>query len=230
MADQFSERLKLALGDRSIVELAAAVDIAPNTLRTYMSGVMPKFTIGFALARNLGVCPEWLALGSGSMLPSRNADLSIDTKGNMIIPYLPHECFSSQQTGWHESRAELIAGLSVSSDWIRFELGEVDLNSLRVLYIEGDSMVPYLRNGNLVFVSMIYDETDITEGVYVLRFSGNLVVRRVQYTLENKYLLRPENHSYGDYEVERSLCSYGVCRPDCLVSFVGRILYVGHKL
>ena len=230
MAKEFCERLRLAIGDRPVADVAEAAGVAPNTLRTYLSGAIPKLTVGFSLARVLAVCPEWLAEGTGPMRPAGEEFCGMGGPGRVNISYLPLEYFSSRQLGWHESRSKLVDGFGVSFNWAISELNANDLRQLWILYIDGDSMSPHLRNGNLIFVSGVKSESDIAEGVYVMRFSDMLVVRRLMFSLEGNFLIRPDNPAYGEYEVEKSLCSYGDGSNGSMVTILGRVIYVGHKI
>lgn len=68
--------------------------------------------------------------------------------------------------------------LAFKKDWIRQEL-HVSSDNLRLIYVEGDSMEPDLRAGDIVLI----DHTDISarrEGIYVLRMDGALLVKMLQ--------------------------------------------------
>ena len=68
--------------------------------------------------------------------------------------------------------------LAFKKDWIRREL-HVSSDNLRLIYVEGDSMEPDLRAGDIVLL----DHTDTSarrEGIYVLRMDGALLVKMLQ--------------------------------------------------
>lgn len=68
--------------------------------------------------------------------------------------------------------------LAFKKDWIRREL-HVSSDNLRLIYVEGDSMEPDLRAGDIVLL----DHTDTSarrEGIYVLKMDGALLVKMLQ--------------------------------------------------
>lgn len=73
---------------------------------------------------------------------------------------------------------EPVDALAFKGDWIRQTL-RVAPDDLRLIYVEGDSMEPDLRAGDIILV----DHTDRTarrEGIYVIRMDGSLLVKQLQ--------------------------------------------------
>jgi phage repressor protein C with HTH and peptisase S24 domain len=71
-----------------------------------------------------------------------------------------------------------VDALAFKADWIRREL-HVAPEDLRLIYVEGDSMEPDLRAGDIILV----DHTDTLarrEGIYVIRMDGALLVKQLQ--------------------------------------------------
>jgi phage repressor protein C with HTH and peptisase S24 domain len=68
--------------------------------------------------------------------------------------------------------------LAFKEDWIRREL-RASPDDLRLIYVQGDSMEPDLRAGDIILI----DHTDTharREGIYVLRMEDALLVKQVQ--------------------------------------------------
>lgn len=66
----FSERLRVALGDRSAYSLSKSLDVSTSTAEKWLKGISePGLSNLCALARNLGVTIQWLAAGEGPMRP-----------------------------------------------------------------------------------------------------------------------------------------------------------------
>jgi phage repressor protein C with HTH and peptisase S24 domain len=68
--------------------------------------------------------------------------------------------------------------LAFKEDWIRQEVRAAP-GDLRLIFVEGDSMVPDLRPGDIVMI----DHTDTSarrEGAYVIRMDGALLVKTLQ--------------------------------------------------
>lgn len=71
-----------------------------------------------------------------------------------------------------------VDALAFRDEWIRQTL-RVAPNDLRLIYVEGDSMEPDLRSGDIILI----DHTDRTarrEGIYVIRMDGSLLVKQIQ--------------------------------------------------
>jgi SOS-response transcriptional repressor LexA len=71
-----------------------------------------------------------------------------------------------------------VEALAFKEDWIRQTLRAAP-GDLRLIYVEGDSMEPDLRPGDIILL----DHTDTTarrEGIYVIRMEGGLLVKQVQ--------------------------------------------------
>lgn len=72
----FSERLRIALGDRSAYSLSKSLDISTSTAEKWLKGISePGLSNLCALARNLGVTIQWLAAGEGPMRVNAPAPL-----------------------------------------------------------------------------------------------------------------------------------------------------------
>ncbi|TAK48756.1 MAG: hypothetical protein EPO23_06465, partial [Xanthobacteraceae bacterium] len=68
--------------------------------------------------------------------------------------------------------------LAFKEEWIRQELHAAP-GDLRLIFVEGDSMVPDLHPGDIILI----DHTDTTarrEGAYVIRMDGALLVKSLQ--------------------------------------------------
>lgn len=218
----FSERLRIAIGSRPINEIAEEMNMPPRTLRSYLGDVIPKAPVAFDLARILGVNPEWLVLGIGVMRSWEGQTIQ--------IPYIAKVCFSLQQQRWHKYRAKIAEEIGVSSHWVKYEFPDVNLESLRFLYIEGDAMAPSLRNGNLALVSLVEGDSTPPDGIYVMRFSGMLAIRLLQSAPGDRFLLQAENPSYSHYEIESNQVGYGESCGSTLVTIIGRVIYVSRKV
>ena len=93
--------------------------------------------------------------------------------------YLPlYDVHASAGNG-HAMDAEAVTDvLAFKEDWIRREL-RASPSDLNLIYVQGDSMEPDLRAGDIVLL----DHTDTRasrEGFYVIRMDGALLVKQLQ--------------------------------------------------
>lgn len=65
--DSFAERLKLAIGDRSVNSFAKEAGLNEGSIRGYLRGGLPAIDKAKAMADAAGVSLEWLASGVGPM-------------------------------------------------------------------------------------------------------------------------------------------------------------------
>ncbi|TSK08570.1 MAG: bacteriophage CI repressor [Geobacter sp.] len=76
---QFKDRLKLAIGDKSINSFAQKCEMPESLLRKYLSGVtLPGLDKLVAITKTAGVSINWLATGEG---PVRSNELQKDRVG-----------------------------------------------------------------------------------------------------------------------------------------------------
>lgn len=62
----FGDRLRRAIGDRSILSFAKECGISDSLVRKYLAGSLPGLDKAVAMARVGGVSLSWLATGEGS--------------------------------------------------------------------------------------------------------------------------------------------------------------------
>ena len=236
MGDGFAGRLRGAMDERgmTITKLAEDVGVALSTMRGYLAGASPRVEVAFAISEILGVDIRWLVLGQGVKHPGQSlvGHTTIAPESATHIPYLAEEYFAKEEyNSFHFHRKEMLSNFRVGEEWLKSELGHVDIASLRLICVADDSMSPNLRHGNLVIVSLL-SGTDIpTNGVYAVRFSNSLFIRRFDYGPSGIVRMKADNSEYTYYDMSKDDITMGVDheRPG-LVSVVGRILYVGHRI
>ena len=67
--------------------------------------------------------------------------------------------------------------ISFEPSWLRSEIG-VCPNNVFLMLVDGDSMLPTLKNGSMIMVNR--DVDNLSDGVYVMRHDNNLLVKRLQ--------------------------------------------------
>ena len=73
--------------------------------------------------------------------------------------------------------------------------------TLKMLRISTDSMEPLIPNGSIVMYDAGVQEY-ICDGLYVILFDNQLMLRRLQSTQNNKYIVKSENPRYQDFQAE----------------------------
>tara|TARA_R110002050_G_scaffold269917_1_gene412456 strand:+ start:65239 stop:66072 length:834 start_codon:yes stop_codon:yes gene_type:complete len=116
---------------------------------------------------------------------------------------------------------EVIDSLAFKNEWIHNEL-HVNPSHLYLIYVEGESMEPSLRPGDVILVDHS-DNTARRDGIYVLRMDGALLVKRLQRLPGAKIKVSSDNPIYDTYEVD--LAKVGVD-----ISIIGRVVWTGRRI
>ncbi|SJN60103.1 HTH-type transcriptional regulator PrtR [Vibrio ruber DSM 16370] len=86
-----------------------------------------------------------------------------------------------------------------SESFINNELG-VNPKHIFLMPVKGDSMYPTLKNGSLVMVNRV--EQYSGDGIYVFRFDGQLMVKRLQFS-KNGLSVVSDNSNYEKWELSK---------------------------
>ncbi|UTV27513.1 LexA family transcriptional regulator [Photobacterium atrarenae] len=86
-----------------------------------------------------------------------------------------------------------------SEAFIHNEIG-VNPNNIFLMPVKGDSMYPTLKNGCLVMVNRVDQFTG--DGIYVFRFDGQLMVKRLQFS-KHGLNVTSDNTSYKPWELSK---------------------------
>lgn len=92
---------------------------------------------------------------------------------------------------------------------------------LSVIRVEGDSMGPSLNDGDDILVDLADAGDRLRDGIYVLRFDGTLLVKRLTiHPVGRRVTVQSDNPAYGD------LPDCGLGEIDCL----GRVIWAGRRI
>ena len=228
-SDAFKDRLRLAMKDESVNSFAKRCGMAESVIRKYIAGPsLPGLDKLIAIAETSKANIEWLATGEG---PKDKGSLDMEK----IAPYhtgQPCErCSDNENAKLALYNAEPSAGNGTTFDdehivdWYpvsRKWLKEAGLNekNLVVGAAKGDSMQPTIKDGDLLMLDR--SKTEATAGVYVIRMSGELFVKRVQKNpIDNSVTIKSDNNTYDPI----------VAREDQLsmLDIVGKVVWIGSK-
>jgi phage repressor protein C with HTH and peptisase S24 domain len=181
----------------SLDALSQEAGIPRSTLTTWLTGKVDVPISGIrAIGKVSGLSIHYLATGEGPKLPfagaavagttAREADethyrISAADERMAGLVYLPlyDVRAAAGRNGIAVSNGEHVSDeLAFKEDWIRREL-RVSPADLRLIYVEGDSMEPDLRAGDVILI----DHSDTLarrEGIYVIRMDDALLVKQLQ--------------------------------------------------
>lgn len=168
-----------AAGGAAVVAKRAGV--SPQTINNYISG-RTDATAGFlsVLSAMSGHPVGWFfGEHATSVAQEQRAPYGPAAATREGYVYLPlYDVRASAGKGALSESENAVDVLAFKEDWVRREL-RARPEDLNLIYVEGDSMEPDLRAGDIVLL----DHTDTharREGVYVIRMDGALLVKQLQ--------------------------------------------------
>jgi len=209
--EEFRRRLRLIMQQfGSVADLARAVGVSDNAIYKWVSGRgQPSMISLVNLARAARVSIEWLATGQESKGEARAAE-----SGEYV--YLPPNSVRTAGGRGVQSR-QIVDYVAFKTEWLRRRVG-IDPKSLMLIEAVSDSMAPTIDEGDLLLVDL-RDPRFRHDGVYVLRASGDLPIKRIQRRPDGKLIIRNDNAAYEPTVVAADS-----------VNVVGHVIWIGGKL
>ncbi len=227
-----------AAGISSMAELSRKANIRPNTLTNWRAGrtSSPRKNDMAAVAAALGVQSGWLETGEGEEGPVqtgksgrylRNRALHNQGVHEQIVRYredgdlvhLPiYEPKPSAGRGNHVHLEAAAGDLAFSKTYLR-ELGVVPQAGC-LLQVDGDSMEPALRNGELVLVDRGAAAKPFATGIWVFSIRDALSIKRVQALPSGQFRILSDNPAYEPYTVDPEVDPF---------KLIGRVVWAGRR-
>lgn len=203
--------------------------ISSQAVQKWTVGKVPESRLDVIVKRT-GVSKVWLALGEGEPFPNRQA--------SFIVPHQQHVAVleeSDDPTATHIQIPRYDIKLSAGNGnavWIVresdddplffrkgwFRARHLNPDSLRGMYIRGDSMEPYLQNHDTVIIDTA--DIEIADGeVYAIIFKSHFYVKELR-KIENGVRIISRNPSYEPME------SYHDDPPESFQN-LGRVVWRG---
>lgn len=211
--EEFRRRLRLIMQQfGSVADLARAVGVSDNAIYKWVSGRgQPSMISLVNLARAARVSIEWLATGQEAAKSEARAAES----GEFV--YLPRNSVRTGGGRGSVQSLQIVDYLAFKTEWLRRRIG-IDPKSLMMIEAVSDSMAPTIDEGDLLVVDL-RDPRFRHDGVYVLRASGDLPIKRIQRRPDGKLIIRNDNAAYEPTVVAADS-----------VNVVGHVIWIGGKL
>lgn len=115
---------------------------------------------------------------------------------------------------------QVVDHLAFREEWVRNALG-VGEKDLALITVKGDSMEPTLSNGDLILIDT-HRQAIGENSIYVIRYDGELLVKRAQRRLDGTIVIKSDNSAYEPEIVEpKQVPKLGV---------IGRVVWAGRRL
>lgn len=111
--------------------------------------------------------------------------------------------------------------ISFEPYWLRNEIG-VCPNNVFLMLVDGDSMQPTLKNGSMIMVNKDID--NLSDGIYVMRYDNNLLVKRLQMLPGGIIRVKSDNSMYDPWEITKSQLDGEE------LALIGRVVWTGQKM
>lgn len=219
----FSKRLADALAARGMLpaDLARAAGVSRSMVSSYLNGTRkPSGESLVAIENALGISSRWLFQG-GESPPDAVAE-PLDRPYHSEDPdqiFLPlFETRPAAGPGNHVHRERPATVLPFSRTWLR----SIDISpqDAAVLKVEGDSMEPTLRHGEMVFLDTKSAQEALSAGIWVFSIRGQLFVKRLEPRPDGEVLAHSDNPAYSSFPVDLSHPSF---------KLIGRVAWAGRR-
>ncbi|TSK09225.1 MAG: helix-turn-helix transcriptional regulator [Geobacter sp.] len=148
--------------------------------------------------------PSWLLMGKGpkgegvALIRSKTVDQGrADFDEDVAYGYVQvprYEIAASAGGGAMVHSEQIVDHLAFKADWLKVSLG-LSPRHVAVISVIGDSMEPYLDDGDLILVDLSVTHIE-NNAIYVLQFGDSLLVKRVQVKLDGEVIVKSDNPRY----------------------------------
>ena len=222
------QRIASIRGQQTVGDFADVLAVHKNTLTRYEAGTRIPDAIFMAALARLGVNLHWLVTGQGSpkvLVSNVRANLITDQSGPGYETGQDADDYVrvGELRSADDTTLQPVKAFAFKRAWLVDELG-LDPVNLCLVQAQGDSMAPLVNHEDWVLVDTRPHHAERPrEGNYLLRLSGNLLVRRLEVLPGKRYKFRPCNENYSELELDAA--SLG--QEDFII---GRAVWMGQKL
>lgn len=221
---EYKDRIKKARAHAGLTQgqLADAVGVKQASISDLETGKSQSSSYSASIAKICGVDALWLEKGRGEMLVTASAET-----GTLYSPKESDYALIRQYSavgecggGYLNDHIELSDGLAFKRDWLA-RIG-AKAENLAVIYATGDSMEPYIFDGDVV----LFDTSDTQPKhgqVYVVRRPDSSVsIKRLVQHLTGDWVIKSDNPDRSEERVSAETIHE--------LPFVGRVIWRGGNI
>lgn len=169
-------------------ELAKAAGVSQQAVQQWCSGyTAPRGKNLMAVCAVLKTSPNYVLFGQGSPANAKIPGAELDEKFVRISHISVSGSFKDELPPIHSIRA--------TDSWILAKCPSCDPKKLGLLTVQGNSMLPTIAHLDLVIVDTSV-KTVSDDGIYVVSFSGETYIRRIQKQIDGGILLITDNQQF----------------------------------
>lgn len=227
--DAFRDRMIVAVKQAGgPTAMSKKADLSTSVLNKWKNGKSePTLTNLISMAQASGVDLGWLVTGEGDMHGPLWFRGERDDVGGLTQSgeYAPLPLYDIRAAGGHGAlvEAERVSDtLMFKRSWIHQEL-HAQPNDLYLIFVDGESMEPTLRPGDIIVVDRREANTIPRDGIYVLRMDNSLLVKRLQRLPGRKVKVTSDNPAYEAFDL-------ALDAPGEDLAIIGRVVWSGRRM
>lgn len=207
--------------------IAEAVGSKLRSWQDYEAGKkVPGSQVIAGLAR-LGINANWVLTGEGAMLqaersPQAAPEHMIQEVGEEYALVPLYDVRAAAGHGAVVEEEQVTDSLAFKRQWIHQEL-HANPADLYLIYVDGESMEPTLRPGDVILVDRRSAQAVPRDGIYVLRMDGSLLVKRLQRLPGHQVRVTSDNPAYQPFALSLE-------QPGDDLAIVGRVVWTGRRM
>lgn len=186
----------VALNLEALLKLSEALDFNPSEVSPTLAGALHSI--------------------------SRNDDLAVRTPSENDYVLIPqYSASGSCGDGCLADHVEINGGLAFKRDWIK-RIG-VKAENLFAIYAKGDSMEPYIFEGDVVLIDTSSVEPKDRQVYAIRRTTGEISIKRLIQQFTGGWIIRSDNQmKYADEAVSEAVLHE--------VPIIGRVIWRGGEV
>ncbi|WJM83245.1 XRE family transcriptional regulator [Pectobacterium brasiliense] len=193
----FADRLNLLINNKnmSVTDLSRISGVSYEMARRYTMGTAkPRDEKMVKIAGALEVSAAYLDYG----VPEQASE----PQPKSIVKLQHLDVFASAGNGYiNNTFPELISSIEVPRDKVYELFGRQSLEGVKLINVDGDSMMPTLCPRDLLFIDTKIDHFT-GDGIYVFNFEDSTFVKRLQKVKGRKLAVLSDNEKYPPFFIE----------------------------
>ena len=217
MKTTLAERLKEARSARGLTQKALGdlVGVSQAAIQKIETGKANQTTKLVDIANALGVMPDWLSSGEGSMHNGAKYPVTALTahpaSGVFRVDVLDLTVSAGPGSFMISEFVEVLHAIEFTTEHARSLFGNRTQHDVKVMTVDGDSMCPTIQSGDRLFFDVSVRNFKV-DGVYAFVFGQHFHVKRLQMQGLQLAVLS-DNPAYKDWYVteenQDQLCIMG---------------------
>lgn len=221
---EYKDRIKKARAHAGLTQgqLADAVGVKQASISDLETGKSQSSSYSASIAKVCGVDALWLEKGQGEMVAKASTGTDVlyapsESDYALINQYsAAGECGG----GYLNDHVELRDGLAFKRDWLA-RIG-AKAENLAVIYATGDSMEPYIFDGDVVLFDTSDTEPKHGQVFVVRRPDHSVSIKRLVQQLTGDWVIKSDNPDRTDEKVSADTIHE--------LPFVGRVIWRGGNI